>query len=171
MLWLGGCVDADLDALQAHLDALRSRPQGQISPLPAMPDYRIAHYHQRDQRSPFMADQVLPEATPEPSPPPDAGRPRQPLESFELDRLALVGTLALGGVTSGLVAAPDGRVRRIGVGDHLGRDRGRVVSVGRRALTLVETVPDGEGGWRERTQRLSMTSQDAGDANPGSVGE
>ncbi|WP_280338159.1 pilus assembly protein PilP [Salinicola acroporae] len=99
------------------------------------------------------------------APLPDADRPRQPLEAFELDSLTLVGTLMVGNTPSGLVAAPDGRVHRLFEGDYLGRDYGRVVDVESRALALVETVRDPQGDWTECRQRLAMAQPESDGAS------
>lgn len=160
LLVLAGCQDADLDALQARLETLRNKPRGEIAELPEMPYYTVAAYHGAARRSPFVADDGEAEvAAVEQAPLPDADRPRQPLEAYELDDLELVGTLSVGQTPSGLVRAPDGRIHRLFIGDYLGRDRGRVVDVGRRSLSLMETVRDQQGGWTQRPQRLEMAKQ------------
>lgn len=163
-LLLSGCEDADLEGLQARLDALRNNPKGQIASLPEMPRYATASYDQRRRRSPFVAEQPSETAAADPaeaSPLPDADRPRQPLEAFELDNLSLVGTIIVGKTPSALIAAPDGRVHRLFEGDYLGRDYGRILSVEPRGLTLVETVRGSGGEWIERHQRLEMAAQDS----------
>ena len=163
---LSGCEDADLEGLQARLNTLRNNPKGQIASLPEMPRYTTASYDQQQRRSPFVAEQAAAAAGPsEASPLPDADRPRQPLEAFELDNLSLVGTMIVGKTPSALVAAPDGRVHRLFEGDYLGRDYGRIISVEPRGLTLVETVRGPGGEWTERRQRLEMAGQDSDGAS------
>jgi len=162
---LVGCGDADLTTLQAHLDTLRHKPQGQIDSLPEMPRYLSASYDQANRRSPFVAehaDEPRPEET---ASLPNADRPRQPLEAFELDSLSLVGTLTVSKIPSGLIAAPDGRVHRLFLGDYLGRDYGRIVSIESRELALIETVRDPAGGWTERRRQLQMAKQESDGAN------
>ena len=83
-------------------------------------------------------------------------RPRQALEHYPLDRLVMVGTLGSGTRLEALVKDPDGGIHRIGRGAYLGRDQGRVVAVSERSLALRERVPDGRGGWLERSAGLSM---------------
>jgi len=162
---LAGCEDANLEALQTHLNTLRHKPQGQIAALPEMPQYVTASYDQERQRSPFVAAQTEAVEPIDASPLPDAERPRQPLEAFELDSLSLVGTLAVGNTLSGLIAAPDGRIHRLFKGDYLGRDYGRIISVEPRELALVETVRNPKGGWTERRQRLQMAEQESDGAS------
>ncbi|WP_110666872.1 pilus assembly protein PilP [Salinicola halophilus] len=161
VLALGGCADADLGALEAHLESLRHTPKGAIAELPEMPTFEAVGYAQRARRSPFVADVAAPQESVAPSSPlPDAGRTSEPLEAFDLDSLELVGTLSVGARDSGLVRAPDGRVHRLFTGDHLGRDYGTIVAIGERELTLVESVRGAQGEWVERTRQLAMTSRD-----------
>lgn len=161
LLTLAGCADADLGTLEGHLQALRHKPQGAIAALPEMPAFTATDYGQRERRSPFVADSAEQEqAVAEQAPLPDANRASQPLEAFEIESLDLVGTLSVGARRSGLIRAPDGRVHRLFVGDYMGRDYGKVVDVGKRELSLIETVRDSQGGWTERPRQLQMTQRE-----------
>ncbi|MDG4870348.1 pilus assembly protein PilP, partial [Guyparkeria sp. 1SP6A2] len=57
---------------------------------------------------------------------PDQQRPPEPLEQFPLPSLRLVGTLRMGGQQVGMIAAPDGSVTSVRVGNYLGTDHGRI---------------------------------------------
>ncbi|MCK0713480.1 pilus assembly protein PilP [Chromohalobacter sarecensis] len=158
MVLLNGCRDAEMTALDAHLDALRQRPEGNIESLPPAPVYRTAHYSQVQQRSPFSAERRTQEGTAA-SPQgngPDRQRPREPLERFSLERLELVGTLTVGGQPSALIRAPDGNVYRLFEGHYLGTDFGRVTAIDDAGVELVERVRDGGGAWRQRQRTLEF---------------
>ncbi|QTF92318.1 pilus assembly protein PilP [Halomonas sp. BM-2019] len=156
---LAGCADPQLGALDRELAEIRSNPGAtQRVELPDIPDYEALPYDEADRRSPFIAR--LPEAE---QPPrgseelaPDPTRPREPLEAYGLSQLDLVGTLTHGGQPSALVRAPDGTVHRLRVGNYLGSDFGRIVSITSSTVQLVEVVPTGRGGWIERTTRLTL---------------
>lgn len=159
LVLLAGCADPELGSLDRDLAAIRNDP-GQVPrvELPEIPEYEAVPYDEADRRSPFVAR--LPEAE---QPPrgsedlaPDLARPREPLEAFGLGELDLVGTLQVGGQPSALVRSPDGQVHRLRVGDHLGSDFGRIVSITDASVQLVEVVPTGRGGWLERSTRLSL---------------
>ncbi|MNP76837.1 Pilus assembly protein, PilP [compost metagenome] len=51
-----------------------------------------------------------------------------------------------------------GAVHRLKVGDYLGRNEGRVVSVSETRVEVVELVPDGQGAWLERPHSLSLNT-------------
>ncbi|OLO12802.1 hypothetical protein BTW10_01885 [Chromohalobacter japonicus] len=157
MVLLGGCRDAEMTDLDAHLDALRQRPEGSIEALPPAPVYRTAHYSQAQQRSPFRAERRAQEgaATSSQDDGPDRQRPREPLERFPLEQLELVGTLTVGGQPSALIRAPDGNVYRLFEGHYLGTDFGRATEIRDAGVELVERVRDG-GAWRQRRRTLEF---------------
>ncbi|WP_280562755.1 pilus assembly protein PilP [Chromohalobacter sp. 48-RD10] len=154
---LGGCRDAEMTALDAHLDALRQQPEGSIESLPPAPVYRTAHYSQAQQRSPFRAEHRTQEGavTASQGDGPDRQRPREPLERFPLEQLELVGTLTVGGQSSALIRAPDGNVYRLFEGHYLGTDFGRVTAIQDAGVELVEQVREG-GTWRQRQRTLEF---------------
>ncbi len=159
LLLLAGCADPQLGTLDRELAEIRSNPGATPRvELPAIPDYEALLYDEADRRSPFVAR--LPEAEQPPQGSeelaPDLTRPREPLEAYGLGQLDLVGTLTHGGQPSALVRAPDGSVHRLRVGNHMGSDFGRIVSITSASVQLVEVVPTGRGGWIERTTRLTL---------------
>jgi type IV pilus assembly protein PilP len=42
------------------------------------------------------------------------------------------------------------------VGNYIGRNDGRIVSIAERQIDVTEIVPTGDGGWIERPQTLTM---------------
>ncbi|GHE22298.1 pilus assembly protein PilP [Halomonas urumqiensis] len=159
LLVLAGCADPQLGALDRELAAIRSDPgpTPQIT-LPEIPELESVPYDESQQRSPFIAR--LPEVadTPRGSEDlaPDLSRSREPLEAYGLEQLDLVGTLTQGGQPYALVRAPEGQVHRLRVGNHMGSDFGRIVSITSSSVQLVEVVPTGRGGWIERNTRLTL---------------
>jgi type IV pilus assembly protein PilP len=162
LVFLTGCADPQLGNLDRELSEIRNNP-GQVErvPLPEIPDYEPVPYDDADQRSPFLP--VMPEADlpPEGSADlaPDTTRPREPLEAYGLNELALVGILQVGGQPSALVRAPGGQVHRLRVGNYMGNDFGRIISITESSIQLIEVVPTGRGGWVERTTRLSLDGE------------
>ena len=85
---------------------------------------------------------------------PNPARKREPLERFALGTLRLVGFVEQGGELFALVQPPEGRIARVVVGSHLGRNHGRVTRLGEDGLDIVEVVPNGAGAWMERRRRM-----------------
>lgn len=163
---LAGCGDPRLDALDQRLASLRERPSGQLPDLPETPEYHPVTYDQAGARSPFLPEQ--PEAQTRDDKgddlAPDLSRPREALERYPLDALDLVGTLTIDGRRSALIRDPQGEVHALQVGAHAGTDFGRIVQITTDAVTLVEIVSNGQGGWVERRRSLSLNAGDKGSA-------
>ncbi|MBE0488978.1 MAG: pilus assembly protein PilP [Halomonas sp.] len=159
LLGLAGCADPQLGALDRQLAEIRSNPGATPRvELPDIPDYEALPYDEADRRSPFIARLPETEQPPRGSEElaPDLTRPREPLEAYGLGQLDLVGTLTHGGQPSALVRAPSGTVHRLRVGNHMGSDFGRIVSITSASVQLIEVVPTGRGGWIERTTQLTL---------------
>lgn len=97
---------------------------------------------------------------------PELLRIRDPLEDFPRDRLRYVGTIAAGGEVQALlrVVAPNAKapiepmtsIHRVRVGEHMGQDFGRVVSIAPDHLLVQELVLEPSGGWVHRHIRLEL---------------
>ena len=154
----GGC-GSDAGDLRARMDEVRARPASGIEPLPPVSAAPSFVYEPAGRRSPFMPDTPLEtvNADPKPDSDPVPSRPREYLEQFPLDALRMVGTLEARGALFGLVRTTDGLIHRVGVGQRLGRNNGRIVSITESGIALVEAPQDGPGGGRpERAAELRL---------------
>lgn len=158
-LALSGCIGGDdFSDLQAYMDEVRARPQGAIEPLPKFQPYEAFTYSAAALRSPFQPPVKVDIARQQKGSKdvrPDETRVRQFLEGFNIETFEMVGTLARDSGAYGLVRGAGG-VHRVKVGDYLGRNHGRIVSVDEAKIDVIEIVPDGEGGWLERPRSLTL---------------
>lgn len=156
---LTGCgMGNDFSDLQAYMDEVRVRPKGAIEPLPKFQPYEAFTYGASALRNPFQPPVKLDLAEPgrgSKDIKPDETRVKQFLEGFNIEVFEMVGTLANDAGTYALVSGAGG-VHRIRVGDYLGRNDGRVVSIGDASVEIVEIVPDGSGGWLERPRSITL---------------
>ncbi|MCZ6854060.1 MAG: pilus assembly protein PilP, partial [Gammaproteobacteria bacterium] len=83
-------------------------------------------------------------------------RVRQFLEQFTIGNLAMVGTLAQGTAMYALIKDREGGVHRVQRGDYMGTDHGQIQTIGEASIELIEIVPDGTGGWVERSRTVSL---------------
>lgn len=155
---LVGCGDSDeLADLKAYVQEARQKPKGTIEPLPTFTGYDIFVYGASTLRSPFQLT-VKSELVKQPKNSnikPDEKRLKQFLENFNIDELAMVGTLSNNSKMFALIRGPEG-IYRVKAGDYLGRNHGRIVSINADRIEVVEIVPDGDGGWSERPQILPL---------------
>jgi Tfp pilus assembly protein PilP len=91
---------------------------------------------------------------------PDLSRRREPLESYPLESLTMVGTLAKGKTTYALVRTPDKDVYQVTQGNYLGQNFGVVTGITDSEVRLKELVQDGSGDWTERTGALQLVQAD-----------
>lgn len=146
-----------MDDLEDWVAEIKAQKPAPIEPVPQMKQYEAFAYNGVGRRDPFAA--------PEPpqgagaGPRPDLTRNKEPLEEFPLDALRMVGVINSKGVTYALVKAPDNVVHRVTVKNHLGQNYGEIVKIEESAISLLELVPDGFGGWAQRPAMLALTEQ------------
>ena len=162
---LAGCSN-DTGDLQNYIADVKARPAQPISPIPAVKTYTPYTYEGFIGRDPFQPSRSEELNDREQSgqgsgPRPDLDRPREYLERFELDTLAMVGTFAQDDDYWGLIRDPDGVVHRVAVDQYIGKNHGRVVSVQPTQLTLTEFITDGAGGWLQREASLALEGSQA----------
>lgn len=157
LLSLGACSRGTQD-LQAWVAEVKNRPAPPLDPLPVMQQFETFQYAVQAMRDPFSAPSNDRRASSS-GPRPDPNRRKEPLETFPLDSLDMVGTLGLGARSVALVMAPDKVVHRVRPGNHMGQNEGRVASVSDSRIDLVELVPDGAGGWLERSVSVALDNQ------------
>jgi type IV pilus assembly protein PilP len=152
-LALVGCSPRDTELDQFIAQTKQEQPGG-VEPLPEVKPYESFFYTDASLRSPFV-----PGGNGENSSPgvrPDAKRNRQFLEQFSLDTLSMVGTLRMGARQFGLVKTSDGLVHRVVPGDYLGQNDGRITAIEPSRINVTEIVPDGLGGYMERTASIAL---------------
>lgn len=152
-LLVTGCSGGMAD-LDAYIAEVKARPGGRIDPLPEIKTYESFRYAPGDARSPFVPD--VPTVGPAGGVRPDVERRREYLEGFPLDTLSMVGTLNMGGQRYGLVQTSDNLVHRVLVGNYVGQNDGRIVSITSSEIQVLEIVPDGLGGYTERAASISL---------------
>ena len=86
---------------------------------------------------------------------PDMERRREPLESYPLDTLKMVGTMAKPGTTYALLQA-DKTVFQAKVGNYVGQNFGLVTKISDTGVELKEIVQDASGDWVERQAKLEL---------------
>jgi len=158
---LGGCGGnfADLDAYMAEM---RAQPKGTIDPIPTFKPYQSFTYAAQSLRAPFDIPVTVKEITrlmQGSAIKPDLARPREFLERFNLESLAMVGTLAQKGTLWVLMNDGEGGVHRVRVGNYMGKNHGKIVEATETSVSLVEIVPNGVGGWIERPRTIKLTEK------------
>ena len=157
VLAVTGC-SRNIDDLRTYVEEVKSRPGGRIEPLPQVKPYESFVYEAGERRSPFVPARRVSQAQRDDNGlRPDAARNREFLESFPLDSLRMVGSLALEGSTYALLQAGDGLIHRVRPGNYIGQNDGKITAITESEIKVLEIVPDGLGGYLERPAAIALS--------------
>ena len=148
-----GCGGTDLSDLERLIEEATDSSAA-AAPIPTAHGGPGFEYGAMTERSPFepfaeVAGAGVSQA-------PDPARAPQPHELFPLGQLEMVGTLAGRGETLALIRDPRGLTHPLAVGNHLGRDHGRITAIRASGIDILELVEDGQGGWTARARTLDL---------------
>lgn len=158
-LALSACTQSNED-LMSFISETKSKHLGSVQPLPTFEPYKNFIYAAEELRDPFEAAfeaESEQETTSSASGlRPSENRPKEPLESFPLDTLRMVGILIQHENTWGLVKDPNNVVHRVQTGNYAGQNEGQIITVTEKQIDIIEIIPDGLGGYIERTASLAI---------------
>lgn len=159
LLALGGCSSSNHSDLDTFMAEVKEKPSGVIEPIPLFKPYQVFRYNAAAQRAPFEIPVKVSEIaslTRKSNVRPDKNRRKEQLEFFSIEALSMVGTLGRDGTTWALVEDPNGSVHQVLVGNYVGRNHGRIASVGYDSLAIVEIISNGKDSWIERPRTLKL---------------
>lgn len=162
-LTLAGCASSgDTADLTSYIESVKARPQGNIEPLPPVRTFDPFIYGATAMRSPFDEPVIVAtiEGNRDPDVKPDPLRVKDFLESFNLDTLAMVGTLEQNGALWALVRDPSGGIHRVTINNYIGKNHGKITAATTTQLSLVEIVSDGLGGWVQRPRTIKLSEKE-----------
>jgi len=158
---LSACSQSNED-LTAFIAKTKTKHVGSVQPLPSFEPYKNFTYDASELRDPFEAAFEAEIGDNEANTNglrPEASRPKEPLETYPLDTLRMVGILVQYENTWGLVKDPNNVVHRVQTGNYAGQNEGQIISVTEKQIDIIEIIPDGLGGYIERTASLAIGSK------------
>jgi len=163
-LSLSGCADSGMQDLKTNMNTIKdaAKRNKRIKPLPTFEPYETYIYQSRGQRDPFtisVGEDETQQQVVDDGLRPDPNRRKEALESYPLDSLRMVGTLEQNAVVSAVIKASDGTIHRIKTGNYMGQNYGRVVRVSPENIDVIEIIPNGLGGWRERESAVALSEE------------
>ena len=156
-VFLAGCSGEEHSDLKQELNNLSKDLRGKIDPLPVVKPYEPVPYAASDMPDPFGPAKIelVTKSASGGGLKPDLNRPKEPLESYPLESLRMVGVLQQSKQTFALVKA-DTSLYRVKVGNYLGQNFGLVTSIGENQVQLRELVQDATGDWTERQSTMQL---------------
>jgi type IV pilus assembly protein PilP len=159
--FLAGCGGDEHGDLKRELAELTKDVRGRVEPLPQVKPYEPVPYKAEGEVDPFRPDRInvaqagAPAAVAGGGKKPDLDRPREPLEAFPLESIAMVGTLTQSAETYALVKAGP-NLYRVKKGNYMGQNFGVITTIDESAISLKELVQDSSGEWVERSSALQL---------------
>jgi len=158
-LLVAACGGESHQDLRAWMQDQGKGVKGKLDPLPQVKPYEPFTYNAFDLPDPFKPRKIEP-AKGGSKMAPDLNRRKEPLESFPLESLQMVGTLQRGKNTYALVRTTDKDIYQIKIGNYLGQNFGVVVQISEGEVQVRELVQDGAGDWTERSSTIQLAEAD-----------
>ena len=158
-LLLAAC-GANHEELQQWMEQQRREVRPNVTPLQPPKKFDPQPYASAQAVEPFSA-QKLTVAIKQESRQPNSllagelNRRKEPLESYPLDSMRMVGSLAKSGSPFALLKV-DNLLYQVKVGDYLGQNYGRITKIAETEIALREIVQDAAGEWIERVGSLQL---------------
>lgn len=160
---LTGCAPSGQEELQAWMAQQRQLTKPQIQPIPEPKKFTPQAYTQEGATDPFSSQKLTQALKRESSQStsnaglvaPELARRKEPLESFPLDSMTMVGSLLKEGKPVALIRV-DNLLYQVRPGNYLGQNFGKIVKVAETEVVLREIVQDAAGEWIERSATLQL---------------
>jgi type IV pilus assembly protein PilP len=154
---------SDQEEVQDWMAQQRAQAKPKIQPIPAPKTFQPQEYSQAAAVDPFsnvkLTQALRKESTQSTQSAallaPELSRRKEPLESFPLDAMNMVGTLMKEGRPVALLRV-DNLLYQVRSGNYLGQNYGRIMRIGETEVIVREIVQDAAGEWIERTATLQL---------------
>jgi type IV pilus assembly protein PilP len=160
---LAGCISSKEEDIRAWMVQERNQTKPHVAPINAPKQFIPEPYTNATAIEPF-SNLKLTQALKRDSAQaasngalvaPELARRKEPLESFPLDSMVLVGSIIKAGQPVALVKV-DNLLYQVKPGNYLGLNFGRVSKINETEVTLREIVQDAVGEWIERVATLQL---------------
>lgn len=163
-LALGACSSDEHQDLKQWMKDATKDMKGRVKPLPEIKPFPIVSYEAAETTDPFSAAKIGPDKKPEGSGSgggvkPDFNRFREPLESYPLESLKMVGLIQKGKMMHAIIKA-DKAVHLVKIGNYIGQNFGMITDITDSEVQLRELVQDSAGDWVERVGALQLQEQE-----------
>lgn len=160
---LAGCGDGRMDDVRVWMQAEKDKARPAIQPLPAPKPYVAVDYTAPAGAEPFNVGRLVQAINAANANSPTSalyrsvtdGRRKEPLEAYPLDSMHYVGMLQKNGHAVALVKV-DSLLYQVRVGDFMGQNFGRVMTIDESHVALREVAQDAVGEWVERSTTLNL---------------
>lgn len=155
LVGLAGCASEEHQDIKEWMREQSKDMRGRVPPLPEIKPFPPVAYETESMTSPFSPSKIVTIEAVLDKTAPDRNRPVQPLESFPLEDLKVVGIILSGAVPYALIQTPPpNKPKHVRVGEYMGQSYGKITAITREGVTVRETVKDINGAWVEQDKTL-----------------
>ncbi len=156
---LSAC-SADHDELRAWMEQQRREAKPNVKPLQAPKKFDPQPYSSAQAVEPFSGQKLSVALKQEAKQPnslfaAEMNRRKEPLESYPLDSMSMVGSVNKQGQPFALLRV-DNLLYQVKVGDYLGQNYGRIMKIAETEVVMRELVQDSGGDMVERPATLQL---------------
>ncbi|MGI4847063.1 MAG: pilus assembly protein PilP [Janthinobacterium lividum] len=157
---LAGCGDSGVGEVRQWMDETKRQTRVAVTKVEEPKKFTPFSYTGKDAIDPYSPVKLAmalakQKGTTDSGLRPDLDRRREPLESYPLDTLKMVGTLRKAGASFALLLA-DKALFQVKVGNYIGQNFGKVTKIADGDVELKEIVQDASGEWVERNAKLEL---------------
>ena len=156
---LAAC-EAENQELQVWMEQQRREVRPQVQALAAPKKFDPVPYANAQQIDPFSTQKLsvaIKQETRQPNSmlAAELNRRKEPLESFPIDSMSMVGSVSKAGKPFALLKV-ENLLYQVKLGDYLGQNYGRITRITETEVALREIVQDAAGEWTERPVTLPL---------------
>ncbi|HYD94277.1 MAG TPA: pilus assembly protein PilP [Noviherbaspirillum sp.] len=160
LLMLAGCGDGGVQEIKQWMDDVQRQTPVSIQKLAEPKKFVPFTYSGKEELDPYnpaklSAALAKMQANSGNGIKPDLERRKEPLESYPLDSIKMVGTLEKPGLSYALLQV-DKAVFQAKVGNYVGQNFGMITRITDTEVELTEIVRDAAGEWTERKAKLEL---------------
>jgi type IV pilus assembly protein PilP len=161
--FLAGCGGEEHRELKQELTELTKDARGRVEPLPPVEPYQPVTYDAGNEKQldPFRPERIevaqagVRVVSNNPRIEREKDRPKEPLETFPLDAIQMLGTITQDKEVFALVKAGP-NLYRVKKGNYMGQNFGVITAIDETGITLKELVQDSGGEWVERSMSIQL---------------
>jgi type IV pilus assembly protein PilP len=160
LLLLAACGDNGVSELKDWMDQVKKETHVRVTPVTEPKVFIPVSYDSGSLIDPFDPGKLLVvfarmKAANDNGLKPDFDRPKEALENYPLDTMKMVGTIDTNKMRLGLIQV-NRAIYKVKIGNYVGQNFGKVLSISEARIDFVETVQDSTGEWTERKASLEL---------------
>jgi type IV pilus assembly protein PilP len=160
LLAVAGCADSDMQELKQWMADVKKQTPVSVQKISEPKKFTPFAYDNKNDIDPFSPVKLSAALAKQQSNSgnglkPDLDRRKEPLESYPLDTIRMVGTLQKTGLSYAILQV-DKAVFRAKVGNYIGQNFGMITKVTDTDVEIKEIVRDAAGEWTEREAKLEL---------------